>query len=194
MTDLADCTATQLLRAVPQQPGSPVEATQAVLARIERLNPVLQRLLPQGRDEALRAARASEARWQRGEPCGALDGVPVSIKDLILAKGWPTLRGSAPSTRTSRGMSMRRSAARLREAGAVLLGKTTTPEFGCKGETNSPLTGITPQPVGSAQDAGRVVGRHAPPRWRPAWGRSSVGTDGAGSACASRPRSAATSA
>ena len=83
------------------------------------------------------SAAASEVRWQRGEPVGPLDGVPTSIKDLILTQGWPTRRGSrtvdpdqpwdvdAPAT------------ARLREAGAVLIGKTTTPEFGCKGETNS---------------------------------------------------------
>ena len=76
---------------------------------------------------------------------------------------------------------MRRRSARLREAGAVILGKTTTPEFGCKGETNSPLTGITRNPWNPAQDAGRLVGRHRGARSPAGMGPLSVGTDGAGS-------------
>jgi aspartyl-tRNA(Asn)/glutamyl-tRNA(Gln) amidotransferase subunit A len=93
-TDLADCTATDLLAMYRSKQASPVEATRAVLARIERLNPRLLAFCHLAGSEALESARASEARWQRGEPAGALDGVPTSIKDLILTKGWPTLRGS----------------------------------------------------------------------------------------------------
>ena len=80
--------------------------------------------------------------------------MPTSIKDLILTKGWPTLRGSRtvdPDQAWDVDVPV---TARLREAGAVLVGKTTTPEFGCKGETNSPLTGITRNPWDSSKTPG----------------------------------------
>ena len=178
-SELADCTATELLDLYRRGEASPVEATRAVLERIERVNPCDQRVLPGRCRRGARAARASEARWQRGAPAGRLDGVPVSIKDLILTRGWPTLRGSrtvdpdqpwdvdAPAT------------ARLREAGAVLVGKTTTPEFGCKGETNSPLTGITRNPWNPAKTPGGSSGGTAA-AVAAGLGPLSVGTDGAG--------------
>jgi aspartyl-tRNA(Asn)/glutamyl-tRNA(Gln) amidotransferase subunit A len=111
---------------------------------------------------------------------GSLDGVPTSIKDLILTRGWPTRRGShtvdpdqpwdvdAPAT------------ARLRDAGAVLIGKTTTPEFGCKGETNSSLTGITRNPWDPSKTPGGSSGGTAA-AVAAGLGPLSVGTDGAGS-------------
>jgi aspartyl-tRNA(Asn)/glutamyl-tRNA(Gln) amidotransferase subunit A len=179
-TDLADCSAGQLLQLYRSHEASPVEATQAVLKRIERLNPKLNAFCHLAADEALAAAKACEARWSAGNPIGALDGVPASIKDLILAKGWPTLRGSrtvdpkqpwdidAPAT------------ARLREAGAVLLGKTCTPEFGCKGETNSPLTGISRNPWDPSKTPGGSSGGTAA-AVAAGMGPLSVGTDGAGS-------------
>ncbi|MDQ6629681.1 MAG: amidase family protein, partial [Pseudomonadota bacterium] len=145
-TDLADCTATGLLALFRSGAASPVDATRAVLARIERLDPTLNAFCHLAPEAALQAARQSEARWQRAAPCGGLDGVPVSIKDLILAKGWPTLRGSRTVDRAQPWDVDAPATTRLREAGAVILGKTTTPEFGCKGETNSPLTGITRNP------------------------------------------------
>src|SRR5207237_2362743 len=94
-------------------------------------------------DRALDDAKASEARWTAGQPKGLLDGVPVSIKDIILTKGWPTLRGSKTVDPKGLWNDDAPATARLREHGAVLLGKTTTPEFGWKGVTDSPLTGIT---------------------------------------------------
>src|SRR4029453_15710183 len=95
---------------------------------------------------AMAAARASEERWQRGEPMGPLDGVPTSLKDLLLTRGGPTRRGSRTVSVDQRWDTDAPVTARLREAGAVLIGKTTTPEFGCKAETNSDLTGITRNP------------------------------------------------
>src|ERR687897_464850 len=95
---------------------------------------------------AMRAARASERRWRKGEPLGPLDGIPGSIKDIILTKGWPTLRGSKTVDPDQPWNEDAPATARLREAGVVLLGKTTTPEFGWKGVTDSPLTGITRNP------------------------------------------------
>ena len=93
-TDLADASATQLLQLYAARRASPLEATQAVLARIARCNPVLNAFCWLDEAAALASARQSTARWQSGEATGAMDGVPVSIKDLILARGWPTLRGS----------------------------------------------------------------------------------------------------
>ena len=179
-TDLADCSATELLRLYRSCDASPVEATRAVVARIDRINPILNAFCFLALDEAFAAAHESEARWSRGEPCGDLDGVPVSIKDLILAKGWPTLRGSRAVDPDQAWDVDAPASARLREAGAVILGKTTTPEFGCKGETNSPLTGITRNPWNPARTAGGSSGGTAA---AVASGMCplSVGTDGAGS-------------
>jgi len=149
-TDLTQCTAHELLQFYRSGQASPVEATQAVLARIARLNPKLNAFCLVDADAALASARASEVRWQAhrssGAPVGELDGVPTSIKDLILTRGWPTLRGSRTIDPNQAWDVDAPATARLREAGAVLLGKTTTPEFGCKGETNSPATGITRNP------------------------------------------------
>ncbi len=179
-TDLADCTATELLRLYRSGQASPVEATRAVLARIERLNPQLNAYCLVDADAALRGAQASEARWRAGSPVGLLDGVPISIKDLILTRGWPTLRGSRTVSPDQPWDTDAPATARLREAGAVLLGKTTTPEFGCKGETNSPLTGITRNPWNPARTAGGSSGGTAA-AVAAGMGPIGVGTDGAGS-------------
>jgi aspartyl-tRNA(Asn)/glutamyl-tRNA(Gln) amidotransferase subunit A len=180
VSDLTACTAVELLAMYADGTASPVEATRAVFERIERLDPTLNAFCYLAADEALAAAAASEVRWGRGEPIGPLDGVPTSIKDLILTKGWPTLRGSrtvdpdqpwevdAPAT------------ARLREAGAILIGKTTTPEFGCKGETNSALTGLTRNPWDLTKTPGGSSGGTAA-AVAAGLGPIGVGTDGAGS-------------
>ena len=179
-SDLTQCTATELLALYRRREASPVEATQAVLDRIDDVGGPLNAFTLVAGDEALDSARISEARWQQDEPAGPLDGVPTTIKDLVLTRGWPTRRGSrtvdpdqawdvdAPAT------------ARLREAGAVLVGKTTTPEFGCKAETNSPLTGITRNPWDTTKTAGGSSGGTAA-AVAAGLGPLSVGTDGAGS-------------
>ena len=104
-------------------------------------------------------AEASEKRWLEGEPLSPLDGVPVAVKDLLLTKGWPTRRGSLTVDPKGPWTEDAPTVARLREAGAVLIGKTTTPEFGWKGSTDSPLTGITRNPWNKDKDAGRFVRR-----------------------------------
>jgi aspartyl-tRNA(Asn)/glutamyl-tRNA(Gln) amidotransferase subunit A len=179
-TDLADCSATELLQLYRSRSASPVEATRAVLARIDRLNPRLNAYCHLAPDDALAAARASEQRWRLGRPCGVLDGVPASIKDLILARGWPTRRGSRTVDANQPWEVDAPATARLREAGAVLLGKTTTPEFGCKGETNSPPTGISRNPWNLAKTPGGSSGGTAA-AVAAGMGPLSVGTDGAGS-------------
>jgi aspartyl-tRNA(Asn)/glutamyl-tRNA(Gln) amidotransferase subunit A len=178
--DLADASATELLQLFAAGKASPTEATQAVLARIARCDPVLNAFCLLDTDAALAAAAASTARWQAGAPMGPLDGVPVSIKDLILARGWPTRRGSRTVDPAQAWDEDAPVSARLREAGAVLLGKTNTPEFGCKGETNSPLTGITRNPWNPARTAGGSSGGAAA-AVATGMGPLAVGTDGAGS-------------
>ena len=180
MIDLATCTATTLLALYRSGQASPTEATKAILARIERLNPVLNAFCHLAPEDALASAAASTERWHRGEPRGSLDGVPASVKDLILAKGWPTLRGSRTVDAKQAWDVDAPATARLREAGAVILGKTTTPEFGCKGETNSPLTGITRNPWNTGKTPGGSSGGTAA-AVAAGLGPIGIGTDGAGS-------------
>ena len=179
-TALAECSASTLLQLYRSGAASPLDATREILARIERLNPQLNAFCLVDGDAALQSARQSEARWQRGSTVGPLDGVPVSIKDLILTRGWPTRRGSRTVDAAQAWDVDAPVTARLREAGAVLLGKTTTPEFGCKGETNSPLTGISRNPWDLSRTPGGSSGGTAA-AVAAGLGPLSVGTDGAGS-------------
>src|SRR5690348_3667781 len=144
-SDIAFASALDLVELYRTQALSPVEAAEALLDRAEALQPKLNAFCVIDRDGALAAARASEARWRDGRSLGPLDGVPVTIKDLVPMRGFPTRRGSRmidPVPDTEDGPAV----ARLREAGAVIIGKTTTPEFGWKAIGDSPLTGITRNP------------------------------------------------
>ena len=145
-TDPAFWSATDLVHAFARRTLSPVEATRAALDRIDKLNPSLNAFRLVDAEGALAAARVSEARWMKGEPAGLVDGVPTSIKDLSLTDGWSTLRGSKAVDPAGPWDVDAPYVARLREHGAVFLGKTTTPEYGWKGVTDSPLTGITRNP------------------------------------------------
>ena len=184
MADLTQCTATQLLGLYRSGQASPVEATKAVLQRIARLNPLLNAFCLIDEAAAMASAHHSEARWQAHRRSGdgvlPLDGVPVSIKDLILTRGWPTLRGSKTVNPDQPWEVDAPVSARLRESGAVLLGKTTTPEFGCKGETNSLLTGISRNPWNPARTPGGSSGG-ASAAVSAGLGPLAIGTDGAGS-------------
>ncbi|HET9736121.1 MAG TPA: amidase [Burkholderiales bacterium] len=178
--DLCSLSATELLAAYRARTLSPVEVLRAVLARVEALNPVLNCFNLLDEKAGLAAARASEARWRKGEPIGLLDGVPTSIKDIILTKGWPTLRGSKTVDPKGPWNDDAPAVARLREAGAVLFGKTTTPEFGWKGVTDSPLTGITRNPWNPKKTPGGSSGGSAA-AVAAGMGALTVGTDGGGS-------------
>jgi aspartyl-tRNA(Asn)/glutamyl-tRNA(Gln) amidotransferase subunit A len=160
--------------------ASPVEVTQAVLHRIERLSPRYNAFCVVDPERALAAARLSEARWSRGEPASAIDGLPATIKDIIITKDWPTLRGSRTVDRDQPWSEDAPATARLREAGAVLLGKTTTPEFGWKGVCDSPLTGITRNPWNPELTSGGSSGGAAVAAAL-RMGSLHVGTDGGGS-------------
>src|SRR4051812_31777363 len=137
---------------------SPVEVARTVLARAERSQSVLNAFCVLDPEAALASAKASEARWQRNAPQGLLDGVPVSVKDIVLTKGWPTRRGSLTIPADQPWLEDGPCVARLRENGAVLFGKTTTPEFAVGPITRSPLTGVTRNPWNTAMTPGGSSG------------------------------------
>jgi aspartyl-tRNA(Asn)/glutamyl-tRNA(Gln) amidotransferase subunit A len=177
--DLCFTPATELAAAIRTKKVSPVEVVSAVYARLHEINPRINAFCTLTEEQARQAAREAEAAVMRGGPLGALHGVPASIKDLLVTRGVRTMFGSriresyvpeedAPSV------------ARLLAAGAISLGKTTTPEFGFKGVTDSPVTGICRNPWdldktpgGSSGGAGAAVASGLGPL--------AIGTDGAGS-------------
>ncbi len=163
-TDPALMSAEELLGLYAARALSPVEALQAVTARIARLNPVLNAFVVMN-PHAMVAAGESAARWAAGRPLGMLDGVPCTVKDLLDLAGFPTRRGSratdpAPVAEDAPAV------LGLKSQGAVIVGKTTTTEFGWKSPGDCPLNGITRNP------------------WNPAYtpGGSSSGAGAAGAA------------
>ena len=180
MDDLAYKSAVDLIAAFRARSLSPVEVTQATLARIDRLNPSINAFCHVAHESALADARASEARWAKGAPLSPIDGVPAGIKDLILTRGIPTLRGSKTVDRSQSWADDAPATARLREAGAVILGKTCTPEWGWKGATDSPLTGITRNPWNLGMTPGGSSGG-ASAALAAGLGPLHIGTDGGGS-------------
>ena len=178
--ELALMPATELLANYRAKKLSPVEAAKAALARIAALNGRFNAFCRVDEAGALAAARASEQRWQRGEAKGLVDGVPTTVKDILLAKGWPTLRGSKLISPDQPWDEDAPAVARLREQGAVLLGRTTTPEFGWKGVTDSLLTGITRNPWNEQMTPGGSSGGAAVAA-ATGMGALHIGTDGGGS-------------
>src|SRR3984885_15084594 len=131
---------------------TPVDVLQAVTERVARLNPTLNAFVVMN-PKALDAAAESAMRWRFGRPIGPLDGVPVTVKDLLDLTGFPTRRGS----RTTPADAVPDDAplvASLKAAGAVILGKTTTTEFGWKSPGDCPLNGITRNPWNSDYTTG----------------------------------------
>lgn len=173
-------TAVELGRAYAKGRLSPVETAQACLAQIARCEPQLNAVCYLNETAALKQARASEARRRKGNALSPLDGVPVLVKDLLLTKGWPTLRGSRTVDPGQPWTDDAPAVARLREAGAVILGKTTTPEFGWKGVTDSPLTGITRNPWDVTKTPGGSSGGSAAAA-AAGYAPLTLGTDGGGS-------------
>src|SRR3954452_17772302 len=179
MPDIKSLTAADLLRLYSKRELSPVDVTRDQLERIERFQPAINAFVIIDRAGALKAAKDSEARWQRGEPAGLVDGIGATVKDNVWLKGFPSRRGSV----TSSDASMKEDApavARLRESGAVILGKTTLPEFGWIGACHSPLTGITRNPWKLDRTTGGSSGGAAAAALLNL-GHLHIGTDGAGS-------------
>ncbi len=159
---------------------SPVEVTRAALDAIDAHNAAVNAFVLVDSDGAMAAARESEARWRAGAPLGPADGVPTSIKDALWTRGWPTLRGSWLIDAEGPWDEDAPCVARLREAGAVILGKTTTPEFSWKGVTDSPRYGVTVNPWDETTTSGGSSGGSAA-AVALGMGAWSVGTDGGGS-------------
>jgi len=169
-----------MLEAFRQRSLSPVDVTHAALARIRALDGEVNAFCLVDDEQALAAAEASQQRWRKGEPCGVLDGVPVAIKDLLLTRGWPTLRGSLAIDPGQEWAEDAPSVARLRSHGAVLVGKTTTPELGWKGVTDSPRDGVTRNPWDPQRTSGGSSGGSAT-AVALEMAALAVGTDGGGS-------------
>jgi aspartyl-tRNA(Asn)/glutamyl-tRNA(Gln) amidotransferase subunit A len=179
-TDLTQATAAHLSKLFRKKKASPVEATKAILARVATLNPTVNALCVVDDKGALAAARASEKRWAKGEPLSPIDGVPVTIKELIRVRGWPTLMGSKLVDPKGPWDVDAPVPARLREAGAVLLGQSTSSEFGWKGVTDTPLHGITRNPWNLDRTPGGSSGGAAA-AVAAGFGPLGIGTDGGGS-------------
>lgn len=162
MTELPDLPVAALTEAFATGAASPVEAARAVLERIDAWEPTLRAVTHRDDAAALRAAAEAEARWRAGEPRGELDGVPVTIKENVATGGVPMVLGSA-AIPPEPAAADAPAAARLREAGAVLVAKTTMPDFG-----------MLTSGVSSAHPTTRQA-------WNPAWnpGGSSAGAGAA---------------
>lgn len=178
-TDFAFKTAIELARSVATRQVSPVELMQATLAQAERLDPALNCFATYAPEQALEAAKEAEQALMSGQPVGPLHGLPISIKDLIAVKDLKYTFGSramASNVATVDAPSVER----IRAAGACIIGKTTTSEFGCKAVGDSPLSGITRNPWdttktpgGSSAGAAASVAAGITP--------FALGTDGGGS-------------
>ncbi|HYQ17907.1 MAG TPA: amidase family protein, partial [Polyangiaceae bacterium] len=180
MTDnITALTARDLSRLYRQRELSPTEVARSVLARIEQARH-LNAFVASSPEQVLASAAASSERWRAGAPLSQLDGVPVSVKDLLPQRGLPTRRGSKTVSPDGPWLEDAPAVARLREAGALLLGKTATSEFGLKGLGDSPVAGITRNPwqlehTPGGSSAGAVAAVAA------GLGPLAVGTDGGGS-------------
>jgi aspartyl-tRNA(Asn)/glutamyl-tRNA(Gln) amidotransferase subunit A len=144
--DIAFLPAIRLVELYGAKELSPVDVMREALRRLEAYDGAINAFVLYDPESAMAAARASEARWQKGEPQGILDGLPVAIKDTQLTRGWPRLVGSRTIDPNQPSEEDAPATARLRAAAAAFIGKTTTPEFGWKPTTDSPLSGVTRNP------------------------------------------------
>jgi aspartyl-tRNA(Asn)/glutamyl-tRNA(Gln) amidotransferase subunit A len=151
-TDPALLSAEEMLSEFSRLRLTPVDVLQAITERVARLNPALNAFVAMN-PRALEAAGESAMRWRAGRPIGALDGVPVTVKDLVDVAGFPTRRGSR-TTSPDPVPDDAPMVASLRAAGAFVLGKTTTTEFGWKSPGDCPLNGITRNPWHSDHTTG----------------------------------------
>jgi aspartyl-tRNA(Asn)/glutamyl-tRNA(Gln) amidotransferase subunit A len=145
--------ATDLVRMIHDRSISPVEIMQATLERAHRLNPRLNAICTPTYETAMQSARAAEAAVMRGDRLGLLHGVPTTIKDLAFTRGVRTMAGSHVFRDRIPDFDHLH-VERMRAAGAISVGKTTVSEFGWKGNSNSPLTGITHNPWKYGMNAG----------------------------------------
>jgi aspartyl-tRNA(Asn)/glutamyl-tRNA(Gln) amidotransferase subunit A len=178
-TDLASQTAAALASAYAAGRCTPRDALEAILARHDEANPSLNAVIFLDRDGAHAAADASAARWREGRQLSPLDGVPLTVKDNLLVAGMKATWGSrvyadfVPDADEA-------PVARLRAAGAVLLGKTNVPEFTLQGYTTNLLFGTTRNPLAPDRTPGGSTGGGAA-AVAAGIGPIAIGTDGGGS-------------
>ncbi len=177
--DLCYMPAARMASAIRQKKLSPVEIVDALLERIEALNPKINAYVTLTAQSARREARRAEQAVMKKAPLGPLHGVPYSIKDLTITKGVRTMRGSkiyetfVPDEDPPL-------VERLRAAGGIMLGKTATPEFGWKGVTDSAVSGITRNPWNLGRTPGGSSGG-ASASVAAGMGPLAQGSDGGGS-------------
>jgi aspartyl-tRNA(Asn)/glutamyl-tRNA(Gln) amidotransferase subunit A len=176
---ICQLTAKDLAGAFASGELSPVDALEATLQRAEDIKTTLNAFTVIDREGALAAARASERRWKAGEPLSAIDGVPTTIKDIVQCKGLDVRYGSSVTSDISDRPDAP-SVRNLREAGAVILGLTVTPEFGWKAVTDNRKDGITRNPWDETRTPGGSSGGAAVAAATGA-GALHLGTDGGGS-------------
>ena len=145
MTNIHSLSAIELSDAYASGSLSPVEATRAILDHIDACEPNLNAMYLLHRESALQQAQAAEARWRKHLPLSSLDGIPITIKENIVTNGDPAPIGTAASDLTPKDFDAP-PAARVREVGCVLLGKTTMPDFGMLSAGISSLHGVTRNP------------------------------------------------
>lgn len=172
--------AAKLRRGFVKKKFSAVDVAQSCLNQIAQHEPAVNAICHLDETVTMQQAKASAARWAKGKPLSALDGIPVLIKDLLLVKGWPTRRGSRTVNPAQEWSNDAPAVARLREAGAVFLGLTTTPEYGWKGVTDSTLTGITRNPWDLTKTPGGSSGGSSA-ALAAGYAPLTLGTDGGGS-------------
>lgn len=136
---------------------SPIEVTRSVLQQAEAINPQLNAFVLIDAEGALAAATESETRWVQGRPLSRIDGVPATIKNLVSVKGWPLRLGSW-TTSAEPTIDDAPTAKSLRAGGAILIGATTTCEFGWKGVADSPFSGVVRNPWNPALTSGGSSG------------------------------------
>jgi aspartyl-tRNA(Asn)/glutamyl-tRNA(Gln) amidotransferase subunit A len=153
MTAIHDMTATAMLAAFKSKKLSPVEAVDGVIARIEAWEPKLKALFAPDFGNARKSAKESEKRWAAGKPNGALDGVPITIKENIATKGVPMPVGTAANDLVPMAADAP-AAARVREAGAIILAKTTMPDYGMLSSGRSSFHPLTRNPWNLAWNPG----------------------------------------
>jgi aspartyl-tRNA(Asn)/glutamyl-tRNA(Gln) amidotransferase subunit A len=160
--------------------ASPIDAAEAVLARIACLDPLVNAFVHVDAATTRAMAEASAARWRHQAPLSPLDGVPVSIKDLVPVAGWPLRRGSRALLDDPPSAADSPPVARLREAGAVFIGKTATSESGSRIVCRSAVHGVTRNPYDLSRTPGGSSGGAAA-ALALGMGTLALGTDGAGS-------------
>ena len=178
--DIAFLSAAELASCYASGALSPVEVADALLDRAERVHADLRVISHLDRAATLAMARAAEARWRAGAPLGPLDGMPVTVKDLVAMAGWPLGRGSAAMVGDPPATADAPAVTRLREAGAVFLARTTAPDMGAQIVTRNAVQGVALNPHDRSRSPGGSSGGAAV-ALATGLGPIALGTDGAGS-------------